>query len=109
MTTSSVQTPTSDSYQDSLIKSLADRQHAAAYLTAHLEEENPEPELLRLALCNVTEAIVNSKLSSAQIQDRLEQLDRILSQPGSDAIYELAQWLKPLGLQLTVTIASSEQ
>jgi hypothetical protein len=30
-------------------------------------------------------------------------LDKILSQKGSDAIYNLAGWLKELGLKLTVT------
>lgn len=42
--------PTSDSYQGYLIEALKDKIHAAAYLTAHLEDEEPEPGLLELAL-----------------------------------------------------------
>jgi len=40
----------SDSYHDYLVRSLQDPEEAAADLEAILEEENPEPELLKVAL-----------------------------------------------------------
>ena len=103
MTTNSIETRRSDSYQDYLIEALADREHAAAYLTAHLEEVDPEPELLQLALSNVAEAIAAGQMSPDSARESLQQLRAILSKPGSIAIYELARWLEGLGLKLTVT------
>jgi len=103
-----VKAPTSDIWIDSLIDSLKDPQEAAAYLEAVLESEAGDSELLSVALQDVLKALGESQLSSEETQHRLEKIDDILSQPGSEAIYELAQWLKPLGLQLTVTIAEFE-
>jgi DNA-binding phage protein len=40
-------------HEDFLIDSLKDREESAAYLTAILEEKDPEPELLPLGLAHV--------------------------------------------------------
>jgi hypothetical protein len=58
--------PTSDSYQGYLIGALKDKIHAAAYLTAHLEDEEPEPGLLELALSNVFEALGEPNMSAEE-------------------------------------------
>ena len=42
--------PTSDSYRSSKIKRLKDSNYSAAYITAILEEKDPESELLYSAL-----------------------------------------------------------
>lgn len=94
--------PTSDSYHDYLISSLKDPRHAAAYIEAILEEENPEPELLRLALSNVAEARGELTMPSEQAKLHKEKLDDLLSKQGSDAIYHLGAWLNALGLKLAV-------
>jgi DNA-binding phage protein len=98
---------TSDSYHDYLISSLKDPSYAAAYLETHLEEKEPEPELLRLALSNVAEALGEVNMSSEQAKLHRKKLDQLLSNPGIEAIYRLANWLNDLGLKLTVT--SSEE
>lgn len=95
--------PTSDSYHDYLISSLKDPSYAAVYLETHLEEKEPEPELLRLALSNVAEALGELNMSSEQAKLHREELDKLLSKPGFEAIYRLADWLNNLGLKLTVT------
>lgn len=96
----------SDSYQDYLISRLKDPTYAALYLETHMEEEEDnEPELLRLALDNVLQALSSSNLSSEQVELHRQKLDEILSQPGSIAIYGLASWLNELGLKLTVVVA----
>jgi DNA-binding phage protein len=51
-----VKIPTSDSYHTSKIERLKDPEYAAAYLTAILEEKDPEPELLVWAIKDVIEA-----------------------------------------------------
>jgi DNA-binding phage protein len=105
-----VKMPTSDSYQDSLIEALKDEIHAAAYLTVHLEEEEePMPELLKLALSNVFEALGEPNMSSEEAKLHLEKLDNLLSNKGSETIYALTNWLKVLGLKLTVSVAESEE
>ena len=52
-----VKAQASDSYQDYLISRLQDPHYAAIYLETHLEEEILEPELLKLALQNVLQAL----------------------------------------------------
>ena len=101
--------PTSDSYQGYLIEALKDKIHAATYLTAHLEDEEPEPGLLDLALSNVFEALGQPNMSAEDASLHLEKLDILLSQNGSATIYALANWLKVLGLKLTVAVDEREK
>ena len=99
---------TSDSYHGYLIEALKDKIHAAAYLTAHLEDEEPEPGLLELALSNVFEALGEPNMSAEDASLHLEKLDLLLSGEGSARIYALASWLKDLGLKLTVAVDEGE-
>jgi len=104
-----VEAPTSDSYHDYLVSRLKDPSYAALYLETHFEErEDPDPGLLKLALNNVSEALSQTKLTSEQIELHHRELDKILSQQGSDVIYGLSQWLEGLGLKLTVAVAERE-
>jgi probable addiction module antidote protein len=92
----------SNKYQDHLIESLKDPEHAAAYLSAALEEN--EPKLFLLALRNVTEAVGGvSKLSKATKLNR-ENLYRMLSKKGNPELYSLALLLDKLGLKLAVDV-----
>ena len=109
MAMKNVKAPTSDSYQDYLISRLKDPTYAALYLETHLEEEEDnEPELLRLALDNVLQALSSSTMSFDQAELHRQKLDEILSQPGSLAIYGLAIWLNELGLKLTVNVQNQD-
>ena len=101
--------PTSDSYQDYLIEALKDKIHAAAYLTAHLEDEEPELGLLELALSNVFEALGKPNMSAEDASLHLEKLDILLSGEGSATIYALANWLNALGLKLTVAVDREDE
>ncbi|MBF2007042.1 MAG: transcriptional regulator [Chlorogloeopsis fritschii C42_A2020_084] len=95
-----------DSYHDYLIESLRkEPELAAAFITATLEEEDPEPELLQIALGNVAEALCEHTMTSEQAKYHQEKLKEILSQRGSEAIYHLGTWLDALGLKLTVAVA----
>jgi hypothetical protein len=90
----------SDSYNKYHIKELQDLNYAAIYLETHLEDHEPidlETDLLKLALSNVAEAI-------APDQTYAIALETILQKQGAAAIYDLADWLKGLGLKLTVTV-----
>ncbi|MEI6329805.1 MAG: hypothetical protein WCP16_11265 [Pseudanabaena sp. ELA645] len=96
------QTPASDSYHEYHIKELQDINYAAVYLEVHLEEHEPldiETNLLKLALSNVAEA-----LAPEQLATHTATLETILQKQGAEAIYGLADWLKGLGLKLTVTV-----
>ncbi|MEG4403417.1 MULTISPECIES: transcriptional regulator [unclassified Microcoleus] len=101
--------PTSDSYQGYLIGALKDKIHAAAYLTAHLEDEEPEPGLLELALSNVFEALGEPNMSAEDAKLHLEKLDLLLSGEGSARIYALVSWLKALGLKLSVAVDEGDK
>ncbi len=101
--------PTSDSYQDYLIEALKDKIHAAAYLTAHLEDEEPEPGLLELGLSNVFEALGQPNMSDEEAKLHLEKLDGLLPQSGIATIYALANWLNALGLKLSVAVAAEDE
>lgn len=98
-----VKAPTSISYHPYLISKLKDPDFAGVYLETHFEEdEQPEPELLKLALEHVLEALGNPKMTTEQVQSHSQRLDKLLSQPGPQSIYALAAWLNALGLKLTV-------
>ena len=96
--------PLTRNYQEYLIESLKDPQEAALYIWAILQEENPEPELLSSALKDVAEALGNQKMTPEQTKLHLEKLDELMKKQGSDAIYGLFNWLKSLGLVLTVVV-----
>jgi DNA-binding phage protein len=95
---------TTKSYHQYLIESLKQPTEAAAYLWAILQEENPEPQLLKSALEDILEALGSTKLSSEEIERQKDQLKILLDQKGKIAIYSLREWLQKLGLELTVKV-----
>ena len=96
--------PNSLPYHPFKIEFLKEPIHSALYLEAFFEEKDPEAELLLRLLTNVAEALAEDKMTSEKAKIHREKLDEILFQKGSDAIYNLAGWLKELGLKLTVTV-----
>jgi hypothetical protein len=93
--------PPSRSFRDYLIESFQDPEDAAGYLSAILEEPDPEPELLAAALDDVAAALGDDG-------DRAWVKDFGASNK-SQVVYELAAWLDSLGLRLTVDVQYSEQ
>jgi hypothetical protein len=93
--------PASRDYRVSLIKSLQDPENAAGYLTAILEEPDPEPELLASALDDVAIAL-GGEGDRKWVKDFGES-DK------SQTVYELAEWLDSLGLRLTVDVQYGEK
>ncbi|MBD0340878.1 MAG: transcriptional regulator, partial [Microcoleus sp. Co-bin12] len=73
------------------------------------EEENPEAELLKMVLNNVAEALGQPKMTPEEYELNLKKLDELLSQQGSDAIYNLGTWLNALGLKLTVAVCTDTE
>ncbi len=108
MTAKDTNSPKSDSYYDYLIKSLQNPEEAAAYIEAILEEEDPEPTLLKSALLDVVEAFSKTTMSSEQAELQRQKLDDILAQSGSQAIYGFASWLGEMGLQLSVSVQNQD-
>jgi DNA-binding phage protein len=97
--------PKTLNHQEELIKALKKNpEEAAAYIWALFDEEEPEPELLSLVFHNVGEALGELNMSPEAALLHLQQLDELLQKQGSDAIYGLAEWLKPLGLELTAAV-----
>jgi DNA-binding phage protein len=90
---SNVKTPVKK-YQDYLIDSLRDPENASAYLTAILEEPNPEPELFLEALRDVAMAI-GTPAVQAEAQAFADGLEVPIS--------TLAKYLNGLGLQVVIT------
>lgn len=93
-------------YHSSHIVRLQDPEYAAVYLDVHLEDHEPsdiEANLLKLALGNVAEALAPEQLAAYNAT-----LESIMQQQGAEAIYGLANWLKGLGLKLTVIVDAAE-
>ncbi|MGK7932161.1 MAG: transcriptional regulator [Microcystaceae cyanobacterium] len=101
----SVKIPLSISYEDFITDKLQNPEHAAGFITAILEEENPEPELLRNALRKVITAYRQPQTLSATAEDYYTQLEEILTQTGGQEIYTFIQLLNALGLQLSVEVS----
>ncbi|MEG3959883.1 transcriptional regulator [Microcoleus sp. herbarium2] len=92
-----------------IIESIKNPIDSAMYLEAFFEEENPEAELLKMVLSNVAEALGQPKMTPEQYEMHLKKLDELLSQQGSDAIYNLGTWLNALGLKLTVAVCTDTE
>ncbi|PHX54877.1 transcriptional regulator [Tychonema bourrellyi FEM_GT703] len=97
-------------YHPLKIKSLKDPLFAVAYLTEIFEEEEGDLEtgIMRKALRDVFEALGEPSMSADDAKLHLEKLDSLLSQSGIATIYALANWLKVLGLKLSVAVAEDE-
>ena len=64
---------------------------------------------MRKALRDVFEAVGELIMSAEEASLHLEKLDVLLSQNGRATIYALANWLKALGLKLTVAVDEGEK
>lgn len=87
-------------YEDSLKDSLKNPVEAAAYLNAHLGEEDGE-ELFLLALRDVARANGVGDIAEAASLGR-ESLYKALSKDGNPKLSTLRSVLKAMGLKLTV-------
>ncbi|MGL5063193.1 MAG: DNA-binding protein [Microcoleus sp.] len=98
-------------YHPYKISNLKDPNYSAGYLTEIFEEESGDLELgiMRKALRDVFEALGEPNMSAEDAKLHLEKLDALLPQEGIATIYALANWLKVLGLKLTVTVAAENE
>ncbi|HAN74130.1 MAG TPA: hypothetical protein DCQ63_07470, partial [Planktothrix sp. UBA8402] len=83
--------------------------YAAGYIETCLLENSPEPELLKLVLSDVSEALAPQTMTPEEAKQHLAQLDEVLSKTGQEAIYSLGFWLKSLGLKLSVNVDQLDQ
>ena len=104
-----VKAPTSDRWQDALIKSLKNTEEAAGYIQAILEVEYPEPELLCAALQDVIEARIQNNNFSEEAKHYWEKLERRLSESGGAEIYALVALLDALGFRLEVAVVRGDR
>mgnify|MGYP003492865030 CR=1 FL=1 len=104
--------PTSDSYHAFKISNLKDPNYSAAYLSLIFTEEEEgdlEMGIMRKALRDVFEALGEPIMSAEDARLHLEKLDILLPEAGIATIYALANWLKALGLKLSVTVAQEDE
>jgi hypothetical protein len=91
------------SYRPSLIERLQQPEYAAAFLTAVLEEANPEPELLESALIDVAEALNQNGFSiKAEANQELREED--IAASDYRIIYYLQKRLNLLSLKLAIVV-----
>jgi DNA-binding phage protein len=94
--------PKSVDYHPSFIERLKNPEYAIAFISAILEEPEPEPELLRSALLDVAVALGTARMTPEQLQQHQLKLDQLLSQPSPQSLFQLSGWLNQLGLKLTL-------
>ena len=92
---------TSTSYQEGLIKDLADPGEAAAYINAALEDG--DKEVFLLALRDIAEAKGMARLSKKAKLNR-ESMYRMLSRRGNPQLSSLTSILENAGLRLAVQV-----
>jgi probable addiction module antidote protein len=92
---------TSTSYQEGLVKDLANPSEAAAYLNAALEDGSQE--IFLMALRDIAEAKGMTRLSQKVHLNR-ENMYRMLSGKGNPELHSLASILEGLGLRLSVQV-----
>lgn len=91
-------------YHDTLIEDLKDPDEAAAYLTAALEDD--EPEVFLLALRNVAEAHGMKQIAEGADLNR-ESMYRMLSEKGNPQLSSLTAVLHQMGLRLAIEVEDS--
>ncbi|MEG4320998.1 MULTISPECIES: transcriptional regulator [unclassified Microcoleus] len=99
-------------YHEFLMSPLKAPSYAAVYLETHFEldeGEEPDETLIRLSFSHVAEALGQPKMTPEEYELYLKKLDELLSQQGSDTIYNLGTWLKALGLKLTVAVCTDTE
>jgi DNA-binding phage protein len=103
--------PKSLPYHPYKISNLKDPAYSAGYLTEIFEEESGDLELgiMRKALRDVFEALGEPIMSDEEAKLHLDKLDVLMSHNGMATIYALANWLKVLGLKLTVAVAQEDE
>ncbi|MCM0606988.1 MAG: putative addiction module antidote protein [Xanthomonadaceae bacterium] len=87
-------------YEDGLIQSLHDPKEAAAYLNAHLDEDDSEDVFL-LALRDVAVAHGVSEIAEHASLGR-ESLYKTLSKDGNPKLSTLRSLLKAVGLKISI-------
>jgi probable addiction module antidote protein len=92
---------TSTSYQEGLIKDLANPDEAAAYLNAALEDG--DKEVFLMALRDIAEAKGMARLSKKAKLNR-ESMYRMLSRRGNPQLSSLTSILENAGLRLAVQV-----
>jgi DNA-binding phage protein len=104
--------PKSLPYHPFKISNLKDPNYSAAYLSLIFDEEEEgdlETGIMRKVLRDVFEALGEPIMSAEDAKLHLEKLDVLLPQEGIATIYALANWLKVLGLKLSVAVAEDEE
>ncbi|MBE9186932.1 transcriptional regulator [Microcoleus sp. LEGE 07076] len=99
-------------YHPFLIEQLKDPVYAAGYLALFLNEQEEgdlDIGIFSSALKDVFEALGEPNMSKDEAKLHLEKLDVLLSQNGMATIYALANWLKVLGLKLTVAVDAGDE
>jgi probable addiction module antidote protein len=91
-------------YEESLIESLKDPREAAAYLNAHLEDQDKDAEeFFLMALRDVAKAYGVSDLAEEANLGR-ESLYKTLSKTGNPKLSTLVSLLDTMGLRLSVDV-----
>ncbi len=93
--------PITTSYEEGLKAALLDREEAAAYLNAALEEN--DQELFLLALRDIAEAHGFAQVAQQALLNR-ENLYRMLSATGNPQLSSLKALLHALGLRLAIEV-----
>jgi DNA-binding phage protein len=99
-----IKIPTSKPYQDFIIEKLKNSEHAAGFLTAILEEENPEPELLKNVIAKVIEAKYQNQDLSNEAKLCYEKLNHLLTKSGCAEIYGFIELLNSLGFEISIHV-----
>ncbi len=104
--------PKSLPYHPFKISNLKDPNYSAVYLSLIFDEEEEgdlEMGIMRQVLRDVFEALGEPIMSAEEAKLHLEKLDVLLPQSGIVTIYALANWLKVLGLKLTVAVDAGDE
>ncbi|MFB2835694.1 DNA-binding protein [Floridanema evergladense] len=94
----------SDSWQDALIESLKNPEEAAAYLSAALDSEDSDSQLIRAVMQDVINAKLKINNVSAAPTEYPEKLNKLLSEIEGKEIYTLVCLLNTLGFSVQIQV-----
>lgn len=94
------------SFDEHLADFLHNPEASAIYLTEILEDNEGDPELLKLGIKDVFRALAKDVLSETKMEKELQKIDNLMNEQGINLIYCLVNWLSLCGLKLRVEVSN---
>ena len=97
------------SFDEHLVDFLSNPEASAIYLAEILEDNEGNPELLKLGIKDVFYALTKDILLETEMEKQLQTIDNLMNEERINLIYCLVNWLNLCGLKLSVEVSNDSE